>query len=367
MNISRHNYDTCFLLYADGELSPAERQSVEDFAGRDPEMARALAQVMAAVLPPPPREMTMPGRHLLFRPEPWDEAALTPLQTDMLLQLDGELGEAAAAGLAKGLSADPVAAADWKSLCAARLAPVTVEMPHKETLYRKQRAAVIPLLWIRRFAAAALLFGLGWLAVIWWSNTAGRSKPLGVAVVKNGLRDAGRRFHGRVAAAGTGAAGLPAPAENGGGATLPAVVTATIAAPNGEVTAAASLVTVERPAPDARPQKPEAADLAVAAPAAVTVTPQERPLSASENAVATAAAAAIFSEASAPPPVNAYASPAVYNETAEDDDFIYVAGARIRKQKLRNLVRTVGRTVGRSLEKTTIARVGPETQSLRSP
>ena len=60
-------------------------------------------------------------------------------------------------------------------------------------------------------------------------------------------------------------------------------------------------------------------------------------------------------------PTNNLAVAAVYNEEpGSEDEYVYISGARIEKQKLRGVFRKVGRTIGRTMEKHSIAQVVTE-------
>lgn len=89
MIINRNNYEEYFLLYADGELTLAEKQAVDAFTHQHPDLAEELKLLMDVVLP---HEMAvMSGKDRLMKLAEWNENTPTPQQTALLMHLDGEL------------------------------------------------------------------------------------------------------------------------------------------------------------------------------------------------------------------------------------------------------------------------------------
>lgn len=240
MNLNRNNYETFFLLYVDGELSPQEMLEVDAFCQKHPDLEEELQLLMDTRLAPD-TDTLFSGKEDLLKPESWDADHLTPMQTTLLNLLDGETAtdgleeqlarepqmqkewewlqlarlhpeavpmahkhqliralawdadqltpvqqqmlEALETGNAvpAGVLADPELHKDWMLLQQTRLVPETVVMPNKERLFRQEKPAqtpVIRLTWIRYVAAAAVLAGVGWVLFNSLSNTAPQAPQL---------------------------------------------------------------------------------------------------------------------------------------------------------------------------------------------
>lgn len=66
--INRNNYETYFLLFADNELTPAERQEVEAFVRLHPDLAAEFDAVLQTRFSPEP--VSFNAKNLLYKPEP---------------------------------------------------------------------------------------------------------------------------------------------------------------------------------------------------------------------------------------------------------------------------------------------------------
>lgn len=163
MNINRNNYEEFFLLYADGELTSVEMQAVDAFTHQHPDLAEELRMLMEVVLPN--EQATMPGKNRLLKLTEWNETAPTPTQTALLLHLDGELPNTQAAEIENELEQNAAMQQDWAMLQQTRLQAPGISMPDKNRLYRQTaiRRPISPV-W-SRIAAAAMLAGVGWFLI----------------------------------------------------------------------------------------------------------------------------------------------------------------------------------------------------------
>lgn len=165
LTINHDNYDTWLMLYLDNELTAAEREAVEAFAKANPAVQEELDGLRETMLQPE-LPVAMPGKERLLKPELWNEEALTLQQQQLLLLADNELPAVEKALLENNISQSPLLQKEWGLLQKTRVAAgMPMEMPGKDQLYRHERTRVIPFGKIVRFAAAAAILGFGWYFV----------------------------------------------------------------------------------------------------------------------------------------------------------------------------------------------------------
>lgn len=347
MNITRANYENYFLLYADGELDDAGKQAVETFVTLHPDLEEELEMLMDTILAD--ENITMPGKELLLKTELWQEETMTPQQQSMLLMFDNEMPEAESGKLLEQIATDPSLKKEWEILQQTRLTPVAVVMPGKESLYHNERdRRPIPIGWVKWMAAAAVIAGLGWFGLNWYSNSQRTMNPQ-VAVNIKGNRHA----------------------------TLPATTPAgsvTDASQQHAILTAGNATAAVQKEPAIKQTKPaENVNQQVLPPVENSNTPavqyavnKNEPLveTITEPQVNTNTVATIDPKELNPviqttqytEPAQTLAQQAVYNEDAVDEpEYVNIAGARIKKQKLRGVFRNVTRTIGRTFDKSNVA------------
>ena len=359
MNITRNNYEEYFLLYADGELNSSDKAAVESFVSIHPDLAEELDMLMESILAT--TDIIMPNKHLLLKTEEWNEENLTSIQQQMLLLLDNEIPAEKATELTQAIAKDPILQKDWSILQQTRLAATEIEMPGKESLYRNERdRRPIPIGWVKWMAAAAVVAGIGWYGLTFINNDKTIEGP-SVAGVSE-VQKAGNN-------------NSPAPALK----------------ENNEENKATNSTVLNSPVDEKQPtalQKTESAgkeELSKNRKATTVnqqgVKPNNVPVPLNTNPVIKAPELAVQENnktpannylAVAPPKEieNSYALPVkepnnsegslaqqvIYKEDAFDEpEYVNIAGARIKKQKLRGIFRNVTRTVGRTFDKSNVA------------
>lgn len=90
MQINRHNYETYFLLWIDGELSVAEQEAVALFVAENPDLAEELALLQDAKLPEDDEQFFFPDKNILMKQESAG-ISLNNYTEYFLLYVDGEL------------------------------------------------------------------------------------------------------------------------------------------------------------------------------------------------------------------------------------------------------------------------------------
>ncbi len=162
LTINHDNYDTWLMLYLDNELTAAERAAVEAFAKENPAVQEELDGLRETMLQPE-LPVAMPGKERLLMPELWNEEALTPQQLQLLMLAENELAAEEKRMMETAISQSPLLQKEWDLLRKTQLvSAVPVEMPDKHKLFRHERTRVIPFGRVIRFAAAAAILGFGW-------------------------------------------------------------------------------------------------------------------------------------------------------------------------------------------------------------
>ena len=152
--INRHNYETFFLLYVDGELSAAEKRAVELFVADNPDLQAELQMLEETLLSPDEGLVFMNKESLMRSAEPADH------EENLLLYLDNELNGEERTSVEELLQ-NPSIEAQFALLKQAKLEPETIACPDKDSLYRretKERPVIMMRWW--KIAAAAVLIGL---------------------------------------------------------------------------------------------------------------------------------------------------------------------------------------------------------------
>lgn len=153
LNINRHNYEEVFLLYVDGELSPAERAAVENFVQQNPDLQEELKMLQQAVLPLD--DITFDAKELLLKVE--DGITVSNYEEYFLLAVDNELNQNEQASVEKFVLQHPELQDEYTLLQSTKLPAEVIAFEHKHELYRSEKERrVIPFTWLRMGAAAAV-------------------------------------------------------------------------------------------------------------------------------------------------------------------------------------------------------------------
>jgi len=165
MNINRNNYEEFFLLYVDGELTPQQKQLVDEFVQGNPDLQQELDMLNDAVLQID-NELFFGNKASLYKSA--EEGAINTInyQENFLLYVDNELNETSKDAVETFVLQHPALQDEFTLLKQTKLQPELVACPDKESLYKKEeeRRPVI-FMWAKRLAvAAAILF----FAVMAW-------------------------------------------------------------------------------------------------------------------------------------------------------------------------------------------------------
>ncbi len=176
MNITRDNYEEVFMLYADNELSAAERSRVEAFIAANPDLAEELVFFQQSKLQPD-EKMVFPGKLGLLKQEAGEETiSLENYTLFFVLYGDNELNNTEKALVEDFVYHHPQTQAEFEWLLMTKLAPDTsVVFENKEILYRKEEDdKVVPFRWWKLAVAAMILLMAGAFWVYQYNNKARR-------------------------------------------------------------------------------------------------------------------------------------------------------------------------------------------------
>jgi hypothetical protein len=167
MSINRNNYEEFFMLYADNELSAAQRKQVEEFVAGNPDLKHELELFQQFKLSPDTR-VVFENKAALLKQEGLGGIAMDNYESYFVLYADSELSNVEKAEVADFVYRHPSLQDEFELLQKARLsADNRIVFENKEALYRHEKdEKVIPFRWWRiAVAAAVLLFvsGLLWI------------------------------------------------------------------------------------------------------------------------------------------------------------------------------------------------------------
>lgn len=164
MNINRDNYEEYFLLYADNELSAAEKNIVELFLADNPDLKEEMRMLQQAILEP--EEVLFENKGNLLKPQSLD----TEIQQQLLLLLDNELAVNEKQHIESLIKNDEAVKKEWNLLQQTKLSAAdAIVFADKESLYKKESGRVVPFSWWRLAAAILIGFGL-WGAVSYFNK-----------------------------------------------------------------------------------------------------------------------------------------------------------------------------------------------------
>ena len=171
MNINRNNYEDFFLLYADGELSAAEKKAVESFVSENPDLAQELFLLQQTKLIPDHTIFFENRESLLKSTE--DNSIITHSNYEefFLLYVDNELDEKNKKAVEKFIDQYPELQKELILLQKAHLEPDnSIVFEGKSVLYKKEDRRIVPLPWLRIASAAAVVLLIAGLMILKYSN-----------------------------------------------------------------------------------------------------------------------------------------------------------------------------------------------------
>lgn len=162
MNINQINYEEFFLLYADNELSDAERKEVEAFVKQFPQYETELNALMLTIQQPD-EEHVLNDKSFLFKKESNHFINEKNFEEKFVLYHDGELTNEERAETEEFLKTNPGLQHEFDLIQKVKLFPDTsIVFPGKASLYRHP-TKVFAIRFYKMAAAAAVLGFVIWL------------------------------------------------------------------------------------------------------------------------------------------------------------------------------------------------------------
>ena len=156
MHIDRYNYEEYFLLFADNELSPAGKKTVEEFAAANPDLQAELDLLQRFRLIP--EEKTFPDKKSLLRTTGSFFTDTDNYQERFLLYADNELTGEDRVLVEQFVQEHPALKQELELISKAVLTPDhTIRFPRRESLHRHEHEKVVSISWWKIAAAAAVL------------------------------------------------------------------------------------------------------------------------------------------------------------------------------------------------------------------
>ena len=154
--ISRNNYEEYFLLYADNELSSAERDALQQFLIAHPDLQPELDLLLGTRLPID--EIKLDHKENLLA----HSMKLNNVDEALLLYIDNELAGEEKRRVEEKLKTDDAYLLQYKSLLKTKPAILDkIVYPGKKELYHYEERRRFSFYWVRVAAAAVIVLGMG--------------------------------------------------------------------------------------------------------------------------------------------------------------------------------------------------------------
>ncbi len=169
MNINRNNYEEYFLLYADNELTKAERKMVEVFVNENPDLKEEFC-MLKLTINVPDEDLKLGDKSFLYKSE--NALNKNNYEEFFVLYHDKELSQKEKNDIENFVTQQAELKTEFELIGKAKLTPDTeVIYPDKSGLYRKEKRGKVISISFWRYAVAAVLLGFGlWISVPYFTK-----------------------------------------------------------------------------------------------------------------------------------------------------------------------------------------------------
>ena len=172
MNINRNNYEEFFMLYADNELSAAEKQLVESFVQENPDLQQEFSLLQHTKLSAD-NSIVFENKELLMSSHQGNNSVINHSNYEefFLLYVDNELNEEGRKSVEEFAAWHPSLQLELIQLQKVRFTPDnSIVFEGKEKLYKEEKKKIFIFPW-QRIAAAAVVLLLAGLLVFKYTST----------------------------------------------------------------------------------------------------------------------------------------------------------------------------------------------------
>jgi len=166
MNINRHNYEECFILYMDNELGSDDRRLVEEFIQKNPDLKEELNILLQHKLVPD-TTILYDDKEKLMMHAGNSLIDLANYEEWLVLYLDNELSGTQRTSVDQFIAKHPSVKEEFAILMRTKLQPEIIVYANKESLYkREEKVRIIPMRWWRIAVAAILILTVGISSIV---------------------------------------------------------------------------------------------------------------------------------------------------------------------------------------------------------
>ena len=157
MKIDRHNYEECFILYWDNELTLSQRQAVENFVNENSDLQEEF-NILGETRFIPDNKIQFEEKDFLLNTSAIN---ITNYEEQLLNYIDDELNSAERKEIERTAEKFPLVQQELLLLQKTKLQPEKIAFPDKSSLYRRERVRIISMTWFRVAVAAAIILIAG--------------------------------------------------------------------------------------------------------------------------------------------------------------------------------------------------------------
>lgn len=173
MNIDRHNYEECFILYWDNELTASQKQAVEKFVKENADLQEEF-NILGETRFTPDNNVRFEEKGFLVN---HSFINITNYEEQLLDYIDDELNDTERKEVEKFAATNSNIKKELALLQKTKLQPEAIVFPDKSVLYRREeKVRIISMTWLRVAVAAAIILIAGFATIRFINTNKGGSK-----------------------------------------------------------------------------------------------------------------------------------------------------------------------------------------------